>query len=83
MGEQGGALALVRLRRGVVGESRRVIHLIPVPTEGALPGHLTALCGEEVYPGQAEMLDRLCGMPCQTCLLRSPAPAPDFLAAAG
>jgi hypothetical protein len=83
MGEQGGVLALVRLRRGVVGESRRVIHLIPVSADRALPDRLTALCGEEVYPGQAEMLDRICGMPCQTCLLRSPAPAAGFLAAAG
>jgi hypothetical protein len=54
-----------------------------VSADRAFPDRLTALCGEEVYPGQAEMLDRICGMPCQTCLLRSPAPAAGFLAAAG
>jgi hypothetical protein len=83
MVERGEALALVRLRRGVVGESRRVCHLIPVPSDQQVPEYLTALCGELVFPGEAEVLDRICGMPCQSCLLRSPSTAFGFLAAAG
>ncbi|MEV4050391.1 hypothetical protein AB0J55_04315 [Amycolatopsis sp. NPDC049688] len=75
-------LALVRLRRGVVGESRRVCHLIPVPA-GPVPGHLTALCGEPIFPADAEVLDGLRGMPCHPCLLRSAPPEPGLLANAG
>jgi hypothetical protein len=71
MGEQGAAVALVRLRRGVVGESKRVCHLIPIPVGPAAPDYLTALCGERVYSGQAEVLDRISGMPCHLCLVRS------------
>ena len=83
MVEQGEALALVRLRRGVVGESRRVCHLIPVPVDQAVPEYLTALCGELVFPGEAEVLETICGMPCHSCMARSPSPAFGFLAAAG
>lgn len=83
MGEHGEALALVRLRRGVVGESRRVCHLIPIPVDQPAPTHLTALCGEQVYPGQAELLDRICGMPCQSCVLQSSPLGAGFLTAAG
>ena len=75
-------LALVRLRRGVVGESRRVCHLIPVP-RGAVPEQLTALCGESIFPGEAEVLDGLRGMPCHPCLLRSAPARPGVLANAG
>ncbi|MFF1611418.1 hypothetical protein ACFVYA_26850 [Amycolatopsis sp. NPDC058278] len=82
MGENGGMLALVRLRRGVVGESRRVCHLIPVPA-GPVPAHLTALCGESIFPGEAEVLDGLRGMPCHACLVRSAPPGPGLLADAG
>ncbi len=82
MGENGGMLALVRLRRGVVGESRRVCHLIPVPT-GPVPEHLTALCGEAIFPGEAEVLDGLRGMPCHACLMESAPAGGNFLANAG
>ncbi|MEV4151107.1 hypothetical protein AB0J40_46170 [Amycolatopsis sp. NPDC049691] len=83
MGENGGMLALVRLRRGVVGESRRVCHLIPVPAAGAVPARLTALCGEAIYPGDAEVLDGLRGMPCHRCLMESAPAGPGLLANAG
>jgi hypothetical protein len=82
MGENGGMLALVRLRRGVVGESRRVCHLIPVPG-GPVPEHLTALCGESIFPGEAEVLDGLRGMPCHACLMESAPSGRGFLATAG
>jgi len=83
MGENGGMLALVRLRRGVVGESRRVCHLIPVPPAGAVPAQLTALCGEGIFPGEAEVLDGLRGMPCHACLMESAPSGPGLLANAG
>jgi hypothetical protein len=87
MGENGGMLALVRLRRGVVGESRRVCHLIPVP-DGPVPAHLTAahltaLCGEAIFPGEAEVLDGLRGMPCHACLMANTPAGPNVLANAG
>jgi hypothetical protein len=82
MGENGGMLAMVRFRRGVVGESRRVCHLIPVPS-GPVPAQLTALCGESIFPGEAEVLDGLRGMPCHACLMESAPAGPNLLANAG
>lgn len=76
-------LALVRLRRGVVGESRRVCHLIPVPAPGAVPAELTALCGEAIRPGEAEVLDGLRGMPCHACLMENTPRGTGLLANAG
>ena len=65
------AVVVVRLRHGVVGETKRVCHVVPVPERGHIPAELTALCGEPILPAQAEVLDRVCGMPCETCLARS------------
>jgi hypothetical protein len=48
-----------------------------------VPEHLTALCGEAIFPGEAEVLDGLCGMPCHACLVRSAPPGQGFLANAG
>ncbi|MTD57353.1 hypothetical protein [Amycolatopsis pithecellobii] len=63
-------LAVIRLRRGVVGECRRVSHLVPLPAEGPIPMQLTALCGEIILPSDAEVLNRIGGMPCEACLAR-------------
>ncbi|SFQ67503.1 hypothetical protein SAMN05421810_11280 [Amycolatopsis arida] len=74
MGNPGELVAMVRLRRGVVGESRRVCHVVPVPDPWqarGLPERLTALCGEHIVVEQAELLPGLAGMPCEPCLLRS------------
>nr|WP_106179669.1 hypothetical protein [Prauserella shujinwangii] len=66
--------AFARYRRGAVGETRRSVHLVPLPTDtfalGDVPQRLTALCGEAFLAGQGERLDRLAGMPCETCLVR-------------
>lgn len=70
-GVEAGAVAVVRLRQGVVGESRRVCHVVPIPEDRAVPGHLTALCGTDIYPGQADVLPGLVGMPCDGCMTRS------------
>lgn len=64
-------VAVVRLRRGVAGERRRVCHLVPVPDCGPIPHELVALCGEPITPADAEVLGRICGMPCEACLTRS------------
>ncbi|HVV10305.1 hypothetical protein [Amycolatopsis sp.] len=64
-------VAVVRLRRGVAGECKRVSHLVPIPDSGPIPEYLTAFCGELIIPGDAEVLDRICGMPCEACLTRS------------
>lgn len=66
-------ILLVRLRRGLVRESRRTIHIVPVPDDEA-PTHLTAHCGLAIHPGQAELIDQPSGMPCEHCLARAPLP---------
>lgn len=62
-------MMIVRLRRGIVGETRRVCHLVPASLPD--PAELTALCGEVIQPGQADLLDGLRGMPCDQCLALS------------
>lgn len=64
-------VAVVRLRRGVVGERRRVCHIVAIPEHGPIPAELSALCGETILPAQAEVMGRVCGMPCEACLARS------------
>lgn len=59
-----------------VGESRRVCHLVPLLGTGAeVAVTLRAYCGAEIAPGTAELLNGISGMPCETCLARSPIPA--------
>ncbi|RDI27600.1 hypothetical protein [Lentzea flaviverrucosa] len=65
------AVLLVRKRAGVVGETQRTCHLVPVP-DGDTPLALTAYCGELIRQGEAELLDRPSGMPCVDCLFRVP-----------
>lgn len=55
------------------GERERCCHLFPVPLPGAVPKMLHAYCGQRIAPGQAELLDRPRGMPCESCILLSPA----------
>jgi len=55
------------------GERERCCHLFPVPLPGAVPKILHAYCGQQIAPGQAELLDGHRGMPCVTCILLSPA----------
>lgn len=55
------------------GERERCCHLFPVPVAGTMPKMLHAYCGQQIAPGQAEMLDGHKGMPCVSCILLSPA----------
>jgi hypothetical protein len=57
-----------------VGETRRVAHLFPLPPDDSAPERLTAYCGETFGLGELELLDRPTGIPCVTCLRRSPGP---------
>jgi hypothetical protein len=65
----------VRFKRGIVGETRRTVHVVPAPDPGVIPDVLFALCGERIKPGTAEQLDRLDGMPCNPCILSAPMPS--------
>lgn len=74
-------LVFVRFRAGVVGESRRAVHLMflhaRLSDSAAIPDRarvLTALCGQPFSPGEAEILPSKGGMPCETCLRLSPGP---------
>jgi hypothetical protein len=64
-------MAVVRLRHGVVGERRRVCHIVPIPESGPIPHQLRALCSEPILLGDAEVLNRIAGMPCEACLAAS------------
>jgi hypothetical protein len=65
---------LVRKRAGVVGETQRTCHLVPMPDDDSTPVALTAYCGELIHRGEAELLDQPSGMPCVGCLFRVPVP---------
>lgn len=64
------AVLLVRLRAGVVGESRRSVHVVPFPVweRGDV---LVAYCGLPIVPMLAEYLDEFRGMPCELCVARA------------
>lgn len=64
-------VAVVRPRKGTVGESKRVCHLVPVPANGTSPQRLRSYCGVSFRPGEAELLGSIRGMPCEICLARS------------
>lgn len=62
------AILVARLRRGVVGESRRVCHVVPVASVDSVPESLTTLCGAELSSGETEFMNGIRGMPCSACL---------------
>jgi hypothetical protein len=66
---------LARQLPGTVGETRRVVHVFPVPPEGEMPSRLAAFCGAGFGRGELEMLEELSGMPCVSCLRDSPTAA--------
>ena len=63
---------------GTVGETRRVVHVFEVPTGDVVPERLTALCGTSFGAGELERLDAVQGMPCESCLRRTPTPDPEL-----
>lgn len=78
--DDGQVLMIVRLRSqqpggATVGERERTCHLVPYVESIEAPAALTAYCGLQIMPGAAELLDKPSGMPCESCLARSPVPA--------
>ena len=67
---------LIRFKPGVVGETRRTVHVVPAPDGGAMPDVLTAYCGQQFPPGVIELLGRHEGMLCNPCILTAPTPHP-------
>lgn len=67
-------LIIARPLPGTVRETRRVVHVFPLPPDDVVPDQLTAYCGESFGRGQLELLDRPVGMPCVSCLRSSPGP---------
>jgi hypothetical protein len=63
---------LVRLRAGIVGETRRSVHVVPFPSEQR-DGVMVAYCGLPIVAIFAEYLETLRGMPCELCVARAPA----------
>lgn len=71
-----GGVVLIRLKPGIVGESRRVVHAVAPLHGDELPDVLTTHCGERIEPGTADLLDRPTGAPCPACVLAATPPAP-------
>ena len=76
------AVLLVRLRAGVVGESRRTVHVVPFPVRET-DDVLVAYCGLPIVPVLAEYLDGMHGMPCEVCLARATRGRPGTAIGAG
>jgi hypothetical protein len=60
---------LARYLPGVVGESRRTVHLIPLPAGGGAGAAGVALCGALLHPDAVEMVAPGHGAPCTLCLV--------------
>jgi hypothetical protein len=69
-GEDPPPILLVRLKPGVVGESRRQVHVVPLSS--VTPDTFTAYCGLRLAREDAETLAEPAGMPCYPCLARAP-----------
>jgi hypothetical protein len=67
-------LSIARPLPGVVGETRRVVHLFPEPQ--SYPGKVTSYCDQTFYSGDLEWMDQPHGMPCEQCIALSPRPEP-------
>ncbi len=61
-------LVVGRLARGLVGESRRVVHVFAVATSGELGEFLRTRCGEALSRTDIEWVSPGTGMPCEPCL---------------
>lgn len=71
---------LVRLLSGVVGDSRRTMHIVPcdddhiVNVDGKRLLYLKPYCGVAIMPKTYETFDNLVGMPCELCAIARPIP---------
>jgi hypothetical protein len=78
-------VVLVRYRPGVVGETERVVHVVPLPTDGQA-GAVGAVCGAALMLEDIETVTPGVGMPCTVCVVNhavtGATPAGDPLAGA-
>jgi hypothetical protein len=58
------------MKQGLIGETRRVIHSVPVPDHG-LTGLYVTHCGEQFRPAEVDRLNAFDGMPCEGCMIRA------------
>jgi hypothetical protein len=58
----------MRARRGIVAESKRVVHVVPTPKSMEMPEYLTAYCRARIPSDAVELMAEPVGMPCVTCL---------------
>jgi hypothetical protein len=61
-------IMLVRYRPGVAGETARVVHLVPLPTDEQA-GVVGALCGAALMVHDMETVTPGVGMPCTLCVV--------------
>jgi hypothetical protein len=62
------AVMLVRYRLGVVGETARTVHVVPLPTDGQA-GAVGTLCGAALMVRDIETVGPGEGMPCIVCVV--------------
>jgi hypothetical protein len=67
-------ILLVRPRRGSIGESHRVVHIVPLNDPRTVPEVLRTYCGARLPLATVDLLGRPCGMPCTMCLATAPIP---------
>lgn len=85
-------MVLVRYRPGLVGETARTVHVVPLPPDERA-GAVGALCGAALMPHDIETVTPGEGMPCTVCVLTHatsttptgvpPTEGPDTAGAAG
>jgi hypothetical protein len=74
-------VVLLRHRPGVVGETSRMVHVVPLPLVGEAGVAGVALCGALLCPDEVETVRPGHGVPCSLCLIShistgtSPTPA--------
>jgi hypothetical protein len=61
-------IMLVRYRPGVVGETARTVHIVPLPTDGQA-GVVGAVCGAALMLDDIETVNPGEGMPCTLCVI--------------
>jgi hypothetical protein len=61
-------VVLVRYRPGVVGETARTVHMVPLPTDGQA-GAVGTLCGAVLLRNDLETVTPGQGMPCTVCVV--------------
>jgi hypothetical protein len=60
---------LVRYRPGVIGETARTVHVVPLPTAPGQAGAVGALCGAVLILDDIETVTPGLGMPCTVCIV--------------